>query len=212
MPSYPFDPEAAVRHLSRVEPGFETVLEAVGPFSMRYEPLDNVFHALLRSIVYQQLSGKAAGTIFGRVEALFDGEPSAEAVESISDDQFRAAGMSGAKTRAARSLAEHVLSGTCPSAEVLRELSDEDARDRLTMIKGVGVWTVDMLLMFRLGRPDVMPSKDLGVRKGFAQMRGMQSLPTPAELEELTQPWGPWRTVGSWYMWRLLDVKLPDGS
>jgi 3-methyladenine DNA glycosylase/8-oxoguanine DNA glycosylase len=212
MPHYPFDPDAAIRHLRSAEPAFCAVHDAYGDFAMRYEPLDSVFHALLRSIVYQQLSGKAAGSIFGRVEALFDGQPSASGLATLCDDQLRSAGMSGAKTRAVRSLAEHVLDGSCPSVDELHDLTDQEIRDRLTVIRGIGSWTVDMLLIFRLGRPDVMPANDLGIRKGYARMRGLEEMPSPKELERLTEAWRPWRTVGSWYMWRALEIDLPDGS
>ena len=175
---------------------------------MRYEPLEDVFAALMRSIIYQQLSGKAAATIFGRVAALFDGEPDAEQLGALSDEALRAAGLSGAKTRALRSLAEHILSGACPSVEAISGMPDEEVRERLTQVRGVGVWTVNMLLMFRLARPDVMPSADLGIRKGFAVVMGLEELPAPRELAAATEHWAPWRSVASWYLWRALEVEL----
>ncbi|MFT4603527.1 MAG: DNA-3-methyladenine glycosylase II [Rhodothermales bacterium] len=148
----------------------------------------------------------------GRVEALLDGQPSAAGLAALTDDQLRGAGTSGAKTRAVRSLAEHVLDGSCPAAAELQDLKDQEIRDRLTVIRGVGSWTVDMLLIFRLGRPDVMPSNDLGIRKGYARMCGLEEMPSPKELEALTESWRPWRTVGSWYLWRALEIDLPDGG
>jgi DNA-3-methyladenine glycosylase II len=211
MSDYPYAPELATAHLSKVEPAFRRVLEQVGPFAMEYTPLDNVFYALLRAIVYQQLSGKAAGTIFGRVEALFEDAPTAEGVGDLTDDELRGAGMSRAKVAAARSLAEHVLKGECPTVQELAGLSDQQVRDNLTGVRGIGVWTVDMLLIFRLGRPDVMPSNDLGVRKGFARMLGLEDMPSPKELAAATESWAPWRSVGSWYMWRALEIELPSG-
>ncbi|MBO6781336.1 MAG: DNA-3-methyladenine glycosylase 2 family protein [Rhodothermales bacterium] len=210
MPDYPFNPHDALAHLRAADPALEAVFDAVGPFSMRYQPLDNVFHALMRSIVYQQLSGRAAATIFARVEALFSGEPTPKALSRLQDADLRGAGLSGAKTRALRSLAEHVLDGTVPDASTLRGMENQEIRERLTVVRGVGVWTVNMMLMFRLGRPDIMPSGDLGIRKGFARLRGMDDLPPPKHLEAETQHWSPWRTVACWYLWRLLEVELPD--
>lgn len=164
------------------------------------------FDALLRSIVFQQLSGKAAATIHGRVLQLVgDGEGAASRIVATSHEAFRAAGLSNAKARYVRNLAEHVLDGSLP-VDSLHDLSDEDVITALTQVKGIGKWSAQMFLMFRLGRPDVLPDADLGVQKGIQKAYGLRRLPTPAQVVRRGKKWAPYRTVGSWYMWRILEI------
>lgn len=165
------------------------------------------FEALARSIVYQQLSGKAAGTIYGRFVDLFDGAgPTPEELLTLSDEQLRGCGLSRNKMLAVRDLAEKRLDGTVLDRSGLRDLSDEEVVRRLTAVRGIGPWTVQMLLMFYLGRPDVLPTTDLGIQKGFQLVYGTKDLPSPKELEAHGERWKPWRTVASWYMWEAVHI------
>lgn len=166
----------------------------------------DLFQSLLRSIIYQQLSGKAAATIHGRVEALFDGTPEPVALLALSDEVLRGAGLSRNKLLALRDLAEKTLDGTVPPLTELEALDDEAIIRRLVRVRGVGRWTVEMLLMFRLRRPDVLPVDDLGVRKGFMLTYGLGELPKPAALRERAEHWRPYRSVASWYMWRAVEI------
>ena len=203
----PFDLPAAVRHLRRADPVLARVIRRAGPCGLRPKATQSLFHALSESIVYQQLSGKAAATIFGRVVALYSPKrfPTPADIVATPDARLRAAGLSTAKTAALKDLAAKTLDGTVPSLARVRRLPDEEIVERLIQVRGIGVWTVQMLLMFRLGRPDVLPTGDLGVRKGFAIAYGLDEQPTPAELAEHAERWRPYRTVASWYMWRVLD-------
>src|SRR6476620_8456159 len=168
------------------------------------------FDALVRSIVYQQLSGKAAAKIHGRVLTLIgDGEEAPAKIVATSHDALRAAGLSNQKASYVRNLAEHVLDGSLP-VESLHELSDEEIIAALTQVKGIGKWSAQMFLMFRLGRPDVLPELDLGVQKGIQKTYRLRKLPTPAQVLRRGEKWAPYRTVASWYMWRVLE--LPPGA
>ena len=171
------------------------------------------FEALLRAIVYQQLSGRAAGAIHARVLELFDGgRPTARALAAIGDDRLRAAGLSRAKVRAARDLAEKTIARVVPGARTLRTLSDDEIAARLVQVRGIGLWTVEMLLISYLARPDVLPATDLGIRRGFMRIQGLEALPAPAEVLARGERWRPWRTVASWYLWRTADLTagIPD--
>jgi DNA-3-methyladenine glycosylase II len=166
--------------------------------------LQTPFQALAESIVYQQLTGKAAATIFGRVHDLYGGRRrfTPDAVLATEDERLRAAGLSRAKTAALKDLAAKTNEGVVPSARVLAKLSDEAIVERLTSIRGIGRWTVEMLLIFRLGRPDVLPVDDYGVRKGLMRLLGAKELPTRKELAERGERWRPYRSAASWYLWR----------
>lgn len=166
----------------------------------------DLFQSLLRSIVYQQLSGKAAATIHGRVEALFDDVPEPAALLALPDGALRGAGLSRNKLLAVRDLAEKTLDGTVPPLAELEALDDETIIQRLVQVRGIGRWTVEMLLMFRLRRPDVLPVDDLGVRKGFMLTYGLDGLPKPTLLRERAERWRPYRSVASWYMWRAVEI------
>jgi DNA-3-methyladenine glycosylase II len=196
----------ALDYLKRVDPVMGDVIERVGRCTLAARTEWTHFDALLRSIVYQQLSGKAAATIHGRVVQLIgDGEGAPTRIVGTSHDAFRAAGLSNAKARYVRNLAEHVLDGSLP-VDSLHELSDEDIISALTQVKGIGKWSAQMFLMFRLGRPDVLPDGDLGVQKGIQKAYKLRKLPTPAQVLRRGQKWAPYRTVASWYMWRILEV------
>ena len=165
------------------------------------------FDALAESIAYQQLNGKAAATIFGRVRALY---PKAkwldpEKVLATADEKLRAAGLSRAKTAAIKDLAAKTIDGTVPSGRALLRMSDDEIIARLTQVRGIGRWTVEMLLLFDLGRLDVWPVDDYGVRKGFAKTFGKRKLPTPKQLIKIGEKWRPYRSVAAWYFWRALD-------
>ncbi len=202
-----FDPEAAVRRLRRVDRKLAQVIRRAGPFTHRPEPMQSPFHALLRAIVYQQLSGKAASTILGRVENLFPRRtPRPATLIATPDDALRAAGLSGSKVKAVKDLAAKTLDGTVPTLARLRKMDDEEIVSRLVQVRGVGPWTVEMLLIFKLGRPDVLPVSDFGVRKGFMVTYGGAEMPTPRELLEYGEVWRPFRSVASWYLWRSLDL------
>jgi len=165
------------------------------------------FDALAESIAYQQLSGKAAATIFGRVRALYPKRKWLDPEELLAtpDETLRAAGLSRAKTAALKDLAAKTIDGTVPAGRALIRMSDDEIVSRLTAVRGIGRWTVEMLLLFDLGRPDVWPVDDYGVRKGFAKTFGRRKLPTPKQLMKFGEKWRPYRSVAAWYFWRALD-------
>ncbi len=166
------------------------------------------FDALAESIAYQQLSGKAAATIFGRVRALYPKRKwlDPEQLLATPDEALRAAGLSRAKTAALKDLAAKTIDGTVPSGRALIRMTDDEIITRLTTVRGIGRWTVEMLLLFDLGRLDVWPVDDYGVRKGFAKTFGRRKLPTPKQLMKLGEKWRPYRSVAAWYFWRALDA------
>jgi DNA-3-methyladenine glycosylase II len=165
------------------------------------------FDALAESIAYQQLSGKAAATIWGRVRALYPKKKNLDPklVLKTPDKRLRAAGLSGSKVAALKDLAAKTLDGTVPSARALAKMSDEEIIERLIAVRGIGRWTAEMLLLFDLGRPDVWPVHDYGVRKGFAKIFGKRKLPTPKQLMKLGKKFQPYRSIVAWYCWRALD-------
>jgi 3-methyladenine DNA glycosylase/8-oxoguanine DNA glycosylase len=206
--SPPLDLDLAVRTLRGADPTLGRLMERAGPCRFRAtRSTKSPFLALAESIAYQQLNGKAAATIYGRFHALYPGTgPTPERVIETSDEAMRGAGLSRAKTLAIRDLAAKTLDGTVPTAAKLRGLDDEAIIERLTSIRGIGRWTAEMLLMFRLGRPDVLPATDYGVRQGFAIAYRKRSLPTPAKLLAHGERWRPYRSVASWYLWRAVDL------
>jgi DNA-3-methyladenine glycosylase II len=196
---------AAVARLKKVDPKLRAVIERVGPCRFAPRAEGTHFDALLRSILYQQLSGKAAATIHGRMQAHFGGrDPLPAELLATPDEPLRAAGVSRQKLGYLRSLAEHVRDGALP-LDAIHTLDDEAVIAALVGVKGIGRWTAQMFLMFRLGRLDVLPELDLGVQKGMQLTYGLRTLPTPKRVLQLGAPWAPYRSVGAWYMWRLLD-------
>ncbi|WP_309891088.1 DNA-3-methyladenine glycosylase [Archangium sp.] len=199
---------AARRVLAKADPKLGALMKQVGPFRMKTAALRSPFMALAESIVYQQLTGKAAATIFGRVcERVGTGKrftPNAVLAQSV--ESLREAGLSGAKTVALRDLAAKALEGEVPTLARARRMSDAALVEHLTKVRGIGQWTVEMLLIFRLGRPDVLPVDDYGIRKGFMRTYGLSELPRPKELLAYGERWRPWRTVASWYLWRSLEL------
>lgn len=203
-----YDPDLACRHLAQVDPALGDLIARAGQFTMRPTPSHSLFQSLVRSIVYQQLSGRAAATILGRVTQLFAPKrfPTPRDLLEISPDRLRGAGLSTAKTAALRDLAARTLDGTVPSLARVRRMEDEEIVERLTAVRGIGRWTVEMLLIFKLGRPDVLPLGDLGVRKGFARTFGKRKLPEPTVMNRRGERWRPYRSVASWYLWRALEL------
>jgi DNA-3-methyladenine glycosylase II len=216
-----YDVAAAVAALSAADPKLARLMARVGPFTMKLSSTLSPFESLVESIVYQQLHGKAAATIHRRLLESFD--PIAglgvhfdpQHILDCPTPQLRAAGLSGNKTLALRDLAAKTLDGTVPSLARIRRMTDEAIIEHLTQVRGIGVWTVQMMLIFRLGRPDVLPTNDYGVRKGFAltfqKLKATDKvtpgdLPTVAEMEKRARRWQPWRSVASWYMWRAADL------
>jgi 3-methyladenine DNA glycosylase/8-oxoguanine DNA glycosylase len=203
------DHSAAVAHLRAADPKLRAVIDAVGPCTLRKERMQSPYEALFEAIVYQQLSGKAAATILGRVKASFGDAaafPAPDAVLAAPIGRLRGAGLSGAKTAAVKDLAEKTMSGRVPSLAALRKMDDQAIVEHLTEIRGIGPWTVEMMLIFRLGRPDVLPVHDFGVRNGFRIAHGKRSMPTPKALAKFGERWRPHRTVASWYLWRAVDL------
>ena len=177
------------------------------PFDIIARPLVRPFDALAESIAYQQLSGKAAATIFGRVRALYPRRKWLDPAEVLAtpDETLRACGLSGSKTAALKDLAAKTLDGTVPGARALSLLTDEEIVARLTAVRGIGRWTVEMLLLFQFGRLDVWPVTDYGVQKGFAKTFRRRKLPTPKQLVKIGEKWRPYRSVAAWYFWRAID-------
>lgn len=195
----------AVNHLRRVDPVMAGVIEAVGPCRFKTRAELSHFEAVARSIIYQQLSGKAAATIYGRFEALFGSErPHAAALVALDDAALRGAGISRQKLSYLRDLAERVHAGGVP-IDTLHELADDEIIGHLTSVKGVGVWTAQMFLMFKLGRPDVLPDLDLGIRKGLQQAYRLRKLPDSKRVQAIGAKWAPYRTIACWYLWRSID-------
>jgi DNA-3-methyladenine glycosylase II len=199
------------RRLSAADPILAKVIDQVGPCSLKPAARVNLFQALLRSIIYQQLHGKAAAAIHARVLAAFGGEKAkAAALLEISDDVFRAAGLSANKLKSVRDLAVRTLDGTIPTAKIVATLSDDELLERLVTVRGIGPWTVHMLMIFHLGRPDVMPTGDYAIRKAFSLLYRRGRDITTASLLRHSKRWQPYRSVASWYLWRSLD--LPNSS
>ena len=198
--------EDALRHLSNSDPRLAALIARSRRYNIKAGALVRPFDALAESIAYQQLSGKAAATIWGRVRALFPGKYlDPKQVVAMPDEKLRAAGLSRSKVAALKDLAAKTIEGIVPSGRAVVKLTDEDIVERLIAVRGIGRWTVEMLLLFDLGRPDVWPVHDYGVRKGFARVFGKRKLPTPKQLTKLGEKWRPYRSVAAWYFWRALD-------
>ena len=196
---------AALAHLRRADPVLARVIARVGPFRLRPRADGTHFDHVARAIVYQQLSGAAASTIHGRLTALFGGAPpTPRQLLAAPDDALRGAGLSRQKLGYLKDLAAHAASGAVPFA-TLHTLDDDAIVAALTRVKGVGRWTAQMFLIFRLGRPNVLPVADLGIQKAVRLAYGLRRLPGPARVQRIGAPWSPWCSVASWYLWRSLD-------
>jgi len=196
---------SSVRHLKRVDPVLARVIESVGPCRIRISEEGTHFLALARSIVFQQLSGKAASTILSRVHALYpDNTPTPDALLATNDEQLRGAGLSRQKIGYLRDLSSKVTTGALPLDQV-ETMDDDDLIDHLVQVKGIGRWTAQMFLMFRLGRPDVLPELDLGIQNAIKRAYRKRKRPTPKQVASIGAKWAPHRTVASWYLWRSLE-------
>jgi len=199
----------AVAHLRKVDPVIARLIDTVGTCRLTLRDQGSHFDAIARSIVFQQLSGKAASTIHGRLEGLYGGRSPLPAELTVtSDEQLRGVGLSRGKSAYLKDLAARVVSGELP-VETLHELSDEEVITALVRVKGIGRWTAQMFLMFRLGRPDVLPDLDLGIQKGIQKAYRLRKLPSPERVKRIGAKWAPHRTIASWYLWRLLDAPTP---
>ena len=202
----------AEANLARICKRFASVVEKHEPYPTTFERTRDPYRVLVRAVTFQQLSGKAAATIHGRLLALFENKehPEPEDILAIEDAKLRAAGLSRQKIAAIRDISQKRLDGVIPDAKALVKLSDEDIIERLTAARGVGRWTVEMYLMFTLGRPDVLPVDDLGVRKGAEKLYRRSF--TPKELAAYGERWAPHRSAAAWHLWRIADTLTPDRS
>jgi DNA-3-methyladenine glycosylase II len=203
----PYDAVEASHALARADARLGDLIAQAGPPTLTLRP-DETLPALLRSIVYQQLSGKAAATIHGRVLDAFgtDGRPDADAIAASDPEALRACGLSRAKTAAVQDLAARHLDGTLPARADLLGMPDDEVVRALTAVRGVGPWTAQMVLIFNLGRPDVWPAADLGVQEGFRIVARLDARPAARELDALGEPFRPWRSLAAWYFWRAVDL------
>jgi len=207
------------RKLAKIDPILANLIRAAGKFTHTTSAQHSPFHSLSRAIAHQQLNGTAAESIFGRFVGLYPVNGTgaamleAELVLETPDDKLRAVGLSYAKIASIKDLAGKTLSGVVPPSEILHTLADDEIIERLTQVRGIGRWTVEMMLMSRLGRPDVLPVDDFGVRNGFRLAYGLRGMPTARALAEFGARWAPYRSVAAWYLWRAVDLhragKLP---
>jgi DNA-3-methyladenine glycosylase II len=215
-----YDVVLALQQLAVADARLGVLIERIGPFKLRVKSTHSPFEALLEAILYQQLHANAARAILGRLLSLFgDLHPQPEQLLAVPDEMLRAAGLSQGKLPSLRDLAAKTLDGTVPPLATIRRLSDAEIVERLSRVRGIGTWTAEMLLMFRLGRPDVFPGTDYGIRKGYLVTFGkvkagkpisIDMLPKPEQMERRAARWKPWRSVASWYLWRAAE--LPPGS
>lgn len=198
----------ALQHLQKTDRVLARLIKQVGPCPLAPRRGVAPWQALVRSVAYQQLNGSAAETIFNRFLALFPDTkfPTPEQIVAAPDERLRSAGLSRAKAAAIKDIAAKTIAGVVADRRAMARLSDVEIVERLTTIRGVGPWTVEMLLMFTLGRPDVLPATDYGVRSGFAIAYGLKDLPSPKDLLAHGERWRPYRSVASWYMWRAVDL------
>ncbi len=209
MSGFPFKPAKAIAHLRAADPALAAIIDTIGPFRMQLKVSRSLFGSLAEAIVYQQLSNKAAATIYGRVEALYPDAPDGFMPRHIlktPDEALRGCGLSRAKVLAVQDLARRVEQGELPTLDVAQEIPDAELIERLVKVLGIGRWSAEMFLMFRLGRPDILPLDDYSLRKAYAKAFRKRVLPSPNALEKAGQKWRPYRTVASWYLWRVLDL------
>ena len=209
-----FDSQIAIKQLAASDPRFAALIARARPFEPRPAALVRPFDSLAESIAYQQLSGKAAATIWARVRALYPRRKWLDPKQILAtpDETLRACGLSGSKTVALKDLAAKAIDGTVPKGPALAKMSDEEIIERLTAVRGIGRWTVEMLLLFQLGRLDVWPVTDYGVQKGYAKTFRKRKLPKPKELQAIGEKWRPYRSVAAWYFWRALETETPSAN
>jgi DNA-3-methyladenine glycosylase II len=207
IPPLPFDLAAALAHFSNCDPCIARLAREAVAFDPKIDHTQSPYEALLEAIAYQSISGKAAATIFARIKALgANGRPpSPEEMLKLKTQALRKAGLSGAKILAMKDLAQKTIDGIVPTHEEALKLSDDELVERLISVRGIGAWTVEMFLIFRLGRPDVLPIHDLGVKKGWSVAYNKKHMPRPKELLAFGERWRPYRTVAAWYMWRAFE-------
>jgi DNA-3-methyladenine glycosylase II len=200
-------PTHAIQHLRQCDPRLSEWIERIGVLQFPSPPAREPFVALLETIAHQQLAGAAARAIWGRVIGLFeDGVPCPKRLAQMTEEHLRTAGLSRSKAQAMKAICTGVNAGTIPSAALIGQMSDMEIYERLMEVRGVGTWTVDMLMMFTLCRPDIMPVTDYGVRKGFQVLYRKRALPTPKQLLKLTEKWRPHRSVAALYLWRIAET------
>lgn len=207
--AYPFNHLAALRHLRANDARMEALIARVGRFQLALDRHPQPLDSLLTALVYQQLHATAAAAILARIRERIGGGgfPSPQQMLDASDELLRGAGLSRQKIAAVRDLADKASSGIIPGWAVLDELDDAAIVERLTAVRGIGPWTVQMLLMFRLGRPDVLPVHDYGVQQGYQITYRKRRLPTPKQLAAAGEAWRPWRSVASWYLWQAVRLE-----
>jgi len=200
--------QVALQHLAQTDKVLARIIKQVGPCPLAPRRGVQPYQALVKAVTYQQLNGTAAETIFRRFLALFPETkfPTPQLVVDATDERLRSAGLSRAKTAAIKDIAAKTIEGVVPTRRAIARMSDAEVIERLTAIRGVGPWTVEMLLMFTLGRPDVLPATDYGVRSGFALVYGLKELPLPKDVLAHGERWRPYRSVASWYFWRALEA------
>jgi DNA-3-methyladenine glycosylase II len=207
---YGFDAAKVMRELSRADRRLARVIRKVGLFPTKRPKAQHPFAVLLKAIVYQQLAGKAAAAIFGRVTALgVNGFPTPEEILEFEETKLRGAGLSRQKIAAVKDLAARTIDGTVPDLEKIRRMREEEILERLTRVHGIGEWSVQMFLMSQLGRPDILPVQDYGIRKGFQNVYGLDDVPKPKAVLEHGERWRPYRSIASWYLWRAAEMKQP---
>jgi DNA-3-methyladenine glycosylase II len=212
MSTLPFDLAAAMAHLSSKDERLAELISATAQFAADEAVASSPYEALLEAIAYQSISGKAAATIYGRVKALSgtDRPPTPEQMLKLGKPALRKAGLSAAKILAMKDLARKTMDGVVPTRQQAMAMSDQELVNRLVSVRGIGAWTVEMFLIFNLGRPDVLPIHDLGVKKGWSVAYGKKRMPTPKQLLAFGERWRPYRTVASWYMWRAFERAGPS--
>lgn len=205
--------DPALKHLTKTDPVLGRVIKAVGPCTLAPESKRSPFESLVRAVSHQQLHGKAAESILKRFIACFPGRkfPRPADLAAVPDEAMRAAGFSGAKVAAIRDIAAKTIEGIVPGPRAIKNMPDDEIIERLTQVRGVGRWTVEMLLIFQLGRPDVLPADDFGVRNGFRRAYGLPAMPKPKEVLAHGERWAPYRTTAAWYLWRAADDPSAEG-
>ncbi len=196
-------------HLIAADPQLAPIIEEVGPIRIELDPEETIFESLVTSIVYQQLHGKAAAAILGRFKALWNDTlfPTASQVLEQSEETLRTTGLSRTKILSMKDLSQKTLNGSLPERSHVNQLNDKDLMEVLVQVRGVGPWTAQMLMIFTLGRTDILPTGDYGVKKGYAAVYGKKKIPSPQELEKAAEKWRPFRSAASWYLWQALELE-----